>query len=171
VPLGLKVELFEDGELDTPQRVEVRASVPTTPVFDWFSPGSFLELSEAETMALPAFEQHQSGLVVSLASPPRSGSVLANVTYEEIRLPDVRRVVDGFVIPASVLERMLATNAPTSIRPGPPRFGVSDDRFGLATGPGPVTVADLSAVEVHIAGRGSGAASQHAADKLVTVPA
>ncbi|MGE5273971.1 MAG: DUF6603 domain-containing protein [Verrucomicrobiota bacterium] len=170
VPLGLEVQLFEDGKLDEPQRVEVHASVATDPFLDWFSPGSFLELSEAETLALPAFERHQAGVVASLAAPRRSAGGTVDVTYEEIRLPDTRLKVAGLAIPAHVLERMQATDAPTSIRPGPVRFGVRDDRFGVATGPGPV-VADLTAVEAHLAGRASGAASQHAADRLVTVPA
>jgi hypothetical protein len=170
VPLGLEVELFEDGKLDEPQRVEVHASVASEPFLDWFSPGSFLELSEAETLALPAFERHQAGVVVSLAAPPRSAGGTVDVTYEEIRLPETRLKVGGLAIPAHVLERMQATDAPPSIRPGPPRFGVRDDRFGVSTGPGPV-VADLSAVEAYLAGRASGAASQHASDRLVTVPA
>jgi hypothetical protein len=170
VPLGFEVELFEDGKLDEPQRVEVLASVPTTPFLDWFAPGAYLDLGEAETMALPAFERHQAGLVVSLAAPPRSAGVPATITYEEIRLPDTRNPVAGFVIPAHILERMQATNAPTSIRPGPPRFAVDEDRFGVATDPGPV-VAGLSAVQAHLVGRVSGAATQHASDKLVTVPA
>jgi hypothetical protein len=34
-----------------------------------------------------------------------------------------------------------------------------------------VVVADLSAVQAHLAGRASGSASQHVADRLVTVPA
>ena len=88
MPLGLGVQLFEDGKLDEPQRVEVHASVATTPFLDWFSPGSFLELSEAETMALPAFEQHQAGVVVSLAVAPHSVDVQVTFDYEEIRLPD-----------------------------------------------------------------------------------
>jgi Family of unknown function (DUF6603) len=172
VPLGLEIEQFEDGKLDDPQRVEVHASVPTTPFLDWFSPGSFLELSEAETMALPAFERHQAGVAVSLAAPPRSAGVPIDVKYEEIRLPSTPpRHTDGLVIPVHVLERLQATSAPPAIRPGPPRFGVSDDRFGIAIGPGPVQVADLSAVEAHLAGRAAGAASQHVADQLVTVPA
>jgi Family of unknown function (DUF6603) len=171
VPLGLQIELFEDGKLDQPQTVEVHASVPTTAFLDWFSPGSFLELSEAETLALPAFEQHQAGVVVSLAQPPRSTSVVVDVGYEEIRLPATPQIVDGLTIPAHILERMQAANAPTSIRPGQVRFGVTGDRFGVATGPGPVVVADLSAVQAHLAGRASGAASQHVADRLVTVPA
>jgi Family of unknown function (DUF6603) len=169
VPLGFEVELFEDGKLDAPQRVEVHASAPATPFMDWFSPGSFLELSEAEMLALPAFERHQAGVVVTVAAPPRSVGVPVTVTYEEIRLPDTHRTVAGFAIPSHILERMQATNAPPSIRPRAPRFGIGDDRFAVATDLGPVATG-LSAVAAHLMSRGSDAASQHAADRLVTVP-
>jgi hypothetical protein len=170
VPFGLEIELFEDGKLDEAQTVEVHASVPTTPFLDWFSPGSFLNLSEAETLALPAFERHQSGLTVSPAGPPRSAGVNVTVDYDEIRVPSPPQRVGGIVIPAHILERLQSVDAPPSIRPGPPRFGVSDDRFGVTAGAGPVT-ADLTAVAAYVARRASGAVSQHVADRRVTVPA
>ena len=92
VPLGLAIETFEDGKLDEPQRLEVHATVPTTPHVDWFSPGSFVELSEAEELALPAFERQQAGVVVSLPGRPgRPAATTAPSSYEEIRLPRTRR--------------------------------------------------------------------------------
>ena len=124
VPLGLPVETFEDGKLDAPQRVGVEASVPTSAHLDWFSPGSFVELTEAEAMALPAFERHQAGVVVTLAVT-RSAPVTKDVTFEEIRLPSTRRVVDGLTIPGHVLDRMQAVDAPPAVRPRPPRFGLA----------------------------------------------
>jgi len=168
VPLGLAVETFEDGKLDTPQRLDVRASVPTTPHVDWFSPGSFVELTEAEAMALPAFERHRAGVVVSLDAT-RSTGVATDVSFEEIRLPSTRRVVDGFVIPAHVLDRMEAVAAPVSIRRRPARFGVLDDRFRVESGPGTVLATDVSAVAAYLAGRAGRGSSQHFADRLVTV--
>jgi hypothetical protein len=169
VPLGLPVETFEDGKLDSAQRLDVQATVPTTPHVDWFSPGSFVELSEAEAMALPAFERHQAGVVVSL-EVTRSAGVPKNVDFEEIRLPSTRRVVDGFVIPGHVLDRMDAVAAPLSIRPRPARFGVLDDRFRVEADTGAVLAADVSAVAAHLVGRGGGGSTQHVADRLVTVP-
>jgi hypothetical protein len=169
VPLGLAVETFEDGKLDTPQRLDVRASVPTTAHVDWFSPGSFVELTEAEAMALPAFERHQAGVVVSL-DVTRSAGVPTDVSFEEIRLPSTPpRVVDGFVIPAHVLDRMEAVAAPVSIRPRPARFEVLDDRFRVEAGPGTVLATDVSAVAAHLAGRDGRGSSQHVADRLVAV--
>jgi hypothetical protein len=171
VPLGLTVDTFEDGKLDTPQRLDVRASVPTEPFLDWFSPGSFVELSESEEMALPAFERHQAGVVVSVAMPPRSAGTNIDVSYDEIRLPSTRRVVGGLVIPAHVLERLQAAGAPPSIRARPARFEVTDDRFTVETEAGTVVVADVSAVAARLAVREAGASSQHVADRLVAVVA
>jgi hypothetical protein len=166
VPLGLAVETFEDGKLDSPQRLEVHATVATTPHVDWFSPGSFVELSEAEELALPAFERHQAGVVVALATT-RSAGVTTTVGFEEIRLPSTRRIVDGFEIPAPILDRMQAIEAPASIRPRPPRFGVQDDSFRVEASPGDVLASDVSAVAAHLVGRDGRGSTQHAADRLV----
>ena len=168
VPLGLAVETFEDGKLDAAQRLEVSASVPTTAHLDWFSPGSFVELSEAEALALPAFERHQAGVVASLEIS-RSTGVSIDVTFDEIRLPSIRIVVDGFAVPPHVLDRMQATAAPPSIRPRPPRFGLRDDRFRVEAGPGTVLVADVGPVAAHLAARAGRGARQHVADRLVEV--
>ncbi len=170
VPLGLPVETFEDGRLDAPQRLDVRASVPTTPHLDWFSPGSFVELTETEELALPAFEQHQAGVVVSL-DVTRSAGAAADIGFEEIRLPSTRRIVDGLVVPGFVLDRALAVAAPPSIRPRPARFGILDDRFTVESSSGAVLAANVGAVAAHLAGRGGRGSTQHAADRLVTVTA
>ncbi len=99
VPLGLPVEKYEDGTLDSPQRLEVTASVPTASYLDWFSPGSFVELSDAEALALPAFERHQAGVIVTL-DETRSTPVTKPLGFEQIKLPSSRRFVDGLTIPA-----------------------------------------------------------------------
>ena len=166
VPLGLAIETFQDGKLDAPQRLEVHATVPTTPHADWFSPGSFVELSEAEELALPAFERHQAGVVVSLETT-RSAGLATDVDFEEIRLPSTRRIVDGFEIPGHILDRMQAIEAPAGIRPRPPRFSVSDDRFRVEASPGVVLALDVGAVAAHLAGRDGRGSTQHAADRLV----
>ena len=173
IPFGLEIELFEDGRLDQPQTIEVHASVATAPFTDWFSPGSFLELSEAETLALPAFERHQSGVTVSTPGTPRAAGVNVTVTYEEIRIPRPPGhppLMDGLVIPAHVLDRLQAIDAPPTIRPEPPRFSVSEDRFGLTTGAGPAT-GEFTAVTAYLAQRRSPTVRQHVADQRVTVPA
>jgi hypothetical protein len=168
VPLGLPIQRFEEDRLENPQRLDVRASVPTTAHLDWFSPGSFVELTEAEAMALPAFERHPAGVVASL-DVTRSAGVIVDVAYEEIRLPSTTRVVPGFVIPVQVLDRMQAVAAPAAIRPRPARFGLVDDRFSVESGAGAALATDVTAVGAHLAGRGGRGATQHVADRLVEI--
>ena len=143
--------------------------MPTTAHLDWFSPGSFVELSESEAMALPAFERHQAGVVVTLAVT-RSTPVTKDVSFEEIRLPSTRRFVDGLTIPGHVLERMQAVDAAPAVRPRPPRFGLGDDHYRVETGPGTVVAADVGAVSARLTTpRATGGSIQHAADRLVEV--
>jgi hypothetical protein len=168
VPLGLPIETFEDGRLDAPQRLGVSASVPITPHLDWFSPGSFVELTEGEELALPAFERHPAGVVVSLTESPSAGSS-TEVGFEEIRLPSTTRPAGATPIPDHVLDQMAAVAAPISIRPRPARFGLLDDRFEVVAGPGMVLAADVSAVAAHLAGRGAHGSSQHIADRRVAL--
>ena len=168
LPLGLEIETFEDGKLDKAQRVGVQASVPTDAFLDWFSPGPFVELSESEELALPAFERQQAGVTVRPADDPRSAATTVTVSYEEIRLPSpLREIVGGLVIPGHVLERMEAAAAPPSIRPGPTRFAVGDETFRVETAGGTTVLA--GEVAAHVAGRAAGAAKQHVADRLVAV--
>ena len=170
VPLGLPVETFEDGKLDAPQRVERRRRpCPRRPHLDWFSPGSFVELSEAEAMALPAFERHQAGVVVTLAVTRSAPVTKARRRSRRSGCRAPGTFVDGLTIPGHVLDRMQAIDAPPSIRPRPARFGVGDDRFRVETGPGTVVAADVGAVAAHLAARAPAARVQHAADRLVEV--
>ena len=170
LPLGLAIEQFEDDRLEAPQRLGVVATVPATPHLDWFSPGAFVELTDAEEMALPAFERHAAGIVASF-EVTRSTGLAVDIKYEEIRLPSATRIVDGFRVPAGVLARMEARAAPPSIRPRPPRFDVLDDRFRVEREGGDVIATDVSAVQAWLAGRSPGAARQHVADRVVEVSA
>jgi hypothetical protein len=168
MPLGLAIEQFEDDRLDAPQRLGVRATVPTTAHLDWFGPGAFVELTDAEEMALPAFERHAAGVVASFEAS-RPAGVSVDVKFEEIRLPSTTRIVDGFRIPLEVLDRMGGRAAPPSSRPRRPRFDLLDDRFRVEGEAGEVLAADVSAVQARLAGRPRGAVRQHVADRVVEV--
>lgn len=168
MPLGFPIETFESGSLDDTQRLEVFASRPSTPFRDLFSPGSFVVLSDAEAMALPAFEEHQSGVVVT-AEATRSAGVTKTVEVDEIRLPERRRRTPIFEIPGFVLERAQSTSTPTSVPPSPGRFSVAAARFDVVAPAGSPQEIGLSAVQARLASRGSGGAVQHRADATVVL--
>jgi hypothetical protein len=167
LPLGMPIETFEDGHLEDPQRLTVTTSRPTTPQLDWFTPGAFVALSDAEEMALPSFEQHQAGVVVA-ADATRSVSVTRTVTVQEIRLPDTTGSGPGFTFPSHVLDRLDAVTAAVTIRPRPSRFTVRD--VGLTVdAAGTVLATGVTPVQARLAARTSAGAVQHPADRLVEV--
>ena len=145
VPLDFTVAMFEGNPLAAPQRVTISASVASGVLPDWFSPGQFLALSEAEALALPSFERHQSGLAVSMAET-RSAPVAVEVDVEEIRIPSPPRRGGVVTFPGGVLDRLAGRDTPVTEPGGPPRFTVRDDLFSIgALAPGEL----LSAVEAH----------------------
>jgi hypothetical protein len=167
VPLGLPIETFEEGHLDPPRRLNVSASRATSPQLDWFSPGAFVALSEAEEMALPSFEQHQAGVSVT-ADFTRSASVVRPSEVEEIRLPESRRVVPGFTFPRHVIDRLDAVEGEMSIRPRPGRFELRGTGFSVDAA-GVVVATGTTAVQARLVARGSNGAVQHPTDRLVEV--
>ena len=168
LPLGMPIETFEDGQLDEPQRLDVTASRPTTSQLDWFTPGSFVELSDAEEMALPSFEQHQAGVVVS-ADGTRSASVTRTVLRSRRSgCPTPPHHRPGFPFPGHVLDRLDAVDGDVTMRPRPTRFAVRD--VGLEVdAAGAVMATGATAVQARLVARSSDGAVQHPADRLVEV--
>lgn len=167
VPLALAVETFESGSLDAPQRLEVVASRPTSAVSDLFSPGAFVDLSDAEMMALPAFEEHQAGVAIT-AEPSRSAPVVVSVQVEEIRLPARRRLVDLGSVPLHVLEQLAAADTAPTLPPRPGRFAVAGGRFDVVDAVGGA-VTGLTAVQATVAARAGTATVRHPRDEVVVL--
>ena len=168
VPLGLPIETFEDGHLRAPQRLSVTASRSADPHLDWFTPGAFVALSDAEEMALPSFEQHQAGVVVS-AAVTRSASVARPFEVEEIRLPGNPRPRPGIGFPGHLIDRLDAVSGGMSMRSQPTRFEVRDDGFRVHANGAVITAGGASAVQARLAARASNGAVQHPADRLVDI--
>lgn len=168
MPLGFPIETFESGALDDAQQLEVVASRPSVSFRDLFSPGSFVDLSEAEAMALPAFEEHSSGLVVTAESTSAAAVTIA-VEVEEIRLPERRRRTPLFDIPEFVLERTQATSTPTTLPPRPGRFAVATPAFEVVTPAGTTQATGLGAVHARLRSRSPGVAVRHPADVVVAI--
>ncbi len=166
VPLGLPIETFEAGHLGSPQRLAVSAVPAAAPHLDWFTPGAFVALSDAEEMALPSFEQHQAGVVVPSATT-RSTPVTAPFVVEEIRLPGPPAPRPGLGLPDHVLDRLDAIDAGVYLRPKPRRFELVDPPFVVGVADAAQTAP--TAVRARLVARATGAVVQHAADRLVSL--
>ena len=107
MPLGLAVETFEDGKLDAPQRLEVHATVPTTPSRRLVQPGIVRRAEPRPRRWRCPRSSATRPASSSRSSATRSAGVPTNVDFEEIRLPgdppDRRWVRPS---PSHVLERM-----------------------------------------------------------------
>ena len=91
VPLGVPLVRFEGQPLATSQSMRVTAStLGGGPVQDWFSPGSFAELSQAESLTRPSFERLDAGLLLGFQEDHVAG-VDHPYTVIEIRIPNLPR--------------------------------------------------------------------------------
>ena len=125
VPLDFTVATFEGSRLDAPQRITLAANVAGDAAPDWFSPGQFVALSEAETLALPSFERHQAGIAFTVAET-RSGPVTTTIGVEEIRLPSPPRLRRRHDLPGRVCSTVWRpATAAGSARHRPGRAGSS----------------------------------------------
>ena len=173
VPLAMTVSVFEGAKLARPQRVSVSVSVGTPGAAGvatqeaLFAPGQFLDLSDAEKIALPSFEHHQAGIVVNLAETT-SASIDVDVEVEEFRIPSPARIGGDLTLPGHLADQLTARDGTISVpTDGPPRFQITDHRYHLAG-------QDLmvSAVEAHTLARlaaraGRMPAVQHRADRVI----
>ena len=108
VPLGVPLDRFEGQPLATPQSMRVTASTLGGGVVqDWFSPGSFADLSKAETLTRPSFERLDAGLVLGFQEDRLAG-VGHPYTVIEIRIPQPPQTGVVLTFPAVTLDAVLA---------------------------------------------------------------
>ncbi len=68
-PLHLRLERLDGAPLADPTLAWVTANTDTTEVTDWFAPGRYLELSDAERVDREAYELADAGLGLDLGEP------------------------------------------------------------------------------------------------------
>ncbi len=138
VPFGVPLDRFDGQPLSTPQSLAVTASVPgAVRVQDWFSPGSFAELTQAEALTRPSFERLDAGVVIGFADD-RSAGLDHPFTVIEIRLPEPPRVGVVFTFPAVTLDAVLSRTGDGGVRSRSPLVTVGDETFVVRGGDGQV---------------------------------
>ncbi len=147
-PLNLKLDRFENARLKDPHAITVIAAVDHW-VRDDFSPGSFVDLTQAEQLHLPSYESHESG--VMLSSGTRE-SALVTKTIEVINaiIPDPSPAIShGILWPAGVLAASGNLNAVAAPVRKPPKFRVAQDLFKVMKKDGSIVENELSAHQAH----------------------
>jgi hypothetical protein len=86
-PLGLLLERFEGSPLRRTETVEVIGDAVSGEARDWFAPGSFAELSDAEALTRRSFERLQSGVRLAAGDDHVSEGRPHRVEVKEFRVP------------------------------------------------------------------------------------
>ncbi|SFT98173.1 hypothetical protein SAMN05660657_04403 [Geodermatophilus amargosae] len=86
-PLGLLLERFEGSPLRRVETITASGAEVSGEELDWFAPGSFTELTEAEALTRRSFERLPSGVRLGTGPDAVSIEISHPVEVEEIRLP------------------------------------------------------------------------------------
>ena len=168
-PFDVLLDRFEGNPLPSQQTVVVECPQRQADSIDLFAPGSFADLSEAESLNRPAFEQLTSGVVVGFAQQ-QSAAVPRAVEVVEIRLPARNRfLVAALAFPSIVLAAASERTALSAVRSTDPLVGVTHERFAVRGGNGSLISAGRSVSDAHQRARAiSGSVAVHA-DDLVDI--
>jgi len=115
-PLNCLLERFEGTPLASAQAVRIVVpNATTTPVSEWFSPGSFTNLNDSEALNQPAFERLESGVKIGLGQA-KSPIVGKNVGVHIFYLPQPDPVDAALAgsIPDLLAEAVDGRQAPSS---------------------------------------------------------
>jgi hypothetical protein len=132
VPLGVPIQRFgalvpERGNVFGIADVTLAGSIaPTTPRREEFAPAQFFELTDAEKLSRPSFEDLEAGLAVGGDPLPRSDWMRhREVSYEVIYLPEQHPVRPRFAMPVNLAGFSLAGAAVTQSTLSRARTGAS----------------------------------------------
>jgi hypothetical protein len=127
VPFGVRLDRYEGRPLDHQQRVVITSPQATGAVDDWFAPGTYCNLTEAESLNRPAYERLAGGIDIGFAGQRSSAAVRHEVTVIELRLP--RRqlfLVSALALPGIIAAAVADRDGPARAKTTAPTVGVTD---------------------------------------------
>jgi hypothetical protein len=86
-PLGLLLQRFENAPLTHKETITAAGPQVTGQVADWFAPGSFAELGDADALNQRAFQRLQGGVQLGADGEAASGSLTHTVQVKQFRIP------------------------------------------------------------------------------------
>jgi hypothetical protein len=168
-PLNVLVERLEGVPLSRPQAVVAESGTARGAAQDWFSPGTFIDLSESEALNRAAFERLEAGLQLG------SGfSALEPVThlidFETIRLPEETPLaVEAVLFPSALLDAIEGRRAPGRVLEATPIIAVRDETWTVRGQNGAVLDVGLSQTDAYQRARVRAATAIPSHDALETI--
>jgi hypothetical protein len=106
-PLELLLERFEGAPVEQPALLRVTGDQVRDEdrQLDWFAPGMFVDLSDAEKLNRAGFEELEAGVILAADTAIDSPAEEYSFHFEEYRIPDPEKVQgDGRDLPAWLLD-------------------------------------------------------------------
>lgn len=167
-PLGLLLQRFEGAPLSRPETVTVSGAQVTGPEPEWFAPGSFTELTDADALNRPAFSRLQAGARLGLGGTHDGPSKDKSVTVRQIRLPLPAVELTAEALPAWLQRATAGRLGSTERDVVMPAIAVHDEEWSLHAGGGITT--GLSQPQAHqLARLGAAGTAVAAVDTLAAL--
>jgi hypothetical protein len=148
-PLATLIDRFEGQPLPAQQRVVLSSPQTNGLAADWFAPGSFANLSQADQLNRPSFEQLPAGANLTFPAVA-SDAVRHEIVVQEIHLPlPTPKPGLAFGFSHALLAAMQERTAPATVRTRTPKVSVHGETFVVRDGDGNVAVAATSAADAH----------------------
>ncbi len=176
IPFDLEIERFEGVPLGTPMAVVLVSNTEIVDrTSDWFSPGSYRDLSASESLNQSAFNRLESGAVFSFGDVQPGHFVdhdVKPVTFrivpgEEDESVDLEAQAIPFVVQMSIYGR----SAETDVYESDPLIAVSEETFTHYDDDGSVMASSLTEADAQQRAAGSGGVATADGDEPIEIPA
>ena len=149
-PLDTLLERFEGAPLPRAQSVRLQVTGATDSVREWFSPGSYSNLSQSEALNRASFDRLPSGVAFGFGTS-QSGTTTHTVEMVTFRLPQPAPTPSKtpITIPKIVLESILGRTHATAVADRAAKVTVARERWSVADKDGAPLGAGLTETEAH----------------------
>jgi hypothetical protein len=150
-PLGLLLQRIGGVPLATPRTVEVDSPQFAGDELDWFAPGSFADLSEAEALNRKGFERLPGGVRFGAGGTDDGPGATVAVTVNQIRIPARVITPDQHppAFPKWLTEAVRARTGAATVRTVTPALQVTEETWSVTDRLGGVTTTGLRPAQAH----------------------
>jgi hypothetical protein len=148
-PLDLLLMRFEGAPLAQPETVSATGPHVTGPAADWFAPGGYSELSEAEALNQKAFLRLNGGFRLGASGIADGRSEEREVDVNQIRLPVPSPAAFDFILPSWLLQAIVMRVGAEEPAAAVAAIAVRDEAWVVRSGNGGVSARDVSEAQAH----------------------
>lgn len=162
-PLGLLLQRIGGAPLSRPESVVVAGPMLTGPELEWFAPGSFVDLTDAEALNRKAFERLTGGARFGDPGTDDGPSATRTVSVRQIRPPAPETTKPGLSFPGWFAEAVLVRTGGTVPAAAVPAITVGEENWTVSDPLGGAATTGLSSAQAHqLAALRGGVAAAHA---------